>query len=89
MRVHGTMVYFLINAHQNANYCIPEGHGSATLFTRPFYPFCIGGAGQETIDCDMKHTWHKYNYIITCNSRLSIIFDSIPIILQIYMSYSQ
>ena len=29
-------------------YCIPEGHGSATLFTRPFLPFCIGGAGHET-----------------------------------------
>ena len=47
MRAHG-MVYFLFNAHQNANYCIPEGHGSATLFTRPFLPFCIGGAGHET-----------------------------------------
>ena len=30
MRVHG-MIYFLFNAHQNANYCISEGHGSATL----------------------------------------------------------
>ena len=47
MRAHG-MVYFLFNAHQNANYCIPEGHGSATLFTRSFLPFCVGGAGHET-----------------------------------------
>ena len=39
---HG-MVYFLFNAYQNTNYCIPEGHGSATLFTRPFLPFCVGG----------------------------------------------
>ena len=51
MRVHG-MVYFLFNAHQNANYCISEGHCSATLFTRPFLPFCIGGAGHETRGSD-------------------------------------
>ena len=30
MRVHG-MIYFLFNAQQNTNYCISEGHGSATL----------------------------------------------------------
>ena len=47
MRAHG-MVYFLFNAHQNVNYCIPEGHSSATLFTRPFLPLCVGGAGHET-----------------------------------------
>ena len=47
MRAH-SMVYFLFNAHQNANYCIPEGHGSTTLFTRPFLTFCVGGAGHET-----------------------------------------
>ena len=24
------------------------GHGSVTLFTRPFLPFCVGGTGHET-----------------------------------------
>ena len=47
MRMHG-MVYFLFNAHQKANYCVPEGYSSATLFTRPFLPFSVGGAGHET-----------------------------------------
>ena len=49
MCTHG-MVYFLLNfnAHQNTNYCILEGHGSVTLFTRPFLSFCVGGARHET-----------------------------------------
>ena len=42
MRAHG-MVYFLFNAHQNDNYCIPEGLGSATLSR-----VCMKGAGHET-----------------------------------------
>ena len=46
--MHG-MVYFLFNTRQDANYCILEGHSSAILFTRHFLPFCVGGAGHETM----------------------------------------
>ena len=28
-----------------ANYCIPAGRVSATLLTRPFLSFCVGGTG--------------------------------------------
>ena len=54
MRVPDLHVYsyacarYGLNAHQNVNYCILEGDGSATLFTRPFLPFCVAGAGHET-----------------------------------------
>ena len=30
-----------------ANDCIPAGRVSATLFTRPFLSFCVGGAGTQ------------------------------------------
>jgi hypothetical protein len=37
---YGSGGLFLINAHKNANYCIPRGHCSATVSTRPFLAFC-------------------------------------------------
>ena len=47
---HGTevAVSFYFTHTGIANYCIPAGCASATLLTRPFLPFCIGGAGHET-----------------------------------------
>ena len=61
MRAHG-MVYFLFNAHQNDNYCIPEGHGSATLFhqTLTLSRACMKGAGHE-ISVLGKRPWTLYH----------------------------
>ena len=47
---HGTevVVSFYFTHTRIAHYCIPAGRASATLLTRLFLPFCVGGAGHET-----------------------------------------
>ena len=42
---HGSGGKILFNVRLNCNYCIPLGHVSATLLTRPFLDFFVGGAG--------------------------------------------